>query len=226
MQIHIIKSVEEAAQAQWLTVVIDVFRAFSTEVYIIQNGAKYIIPVASLEEAYALKQKHPDYILIWERGWIKPDWFDYGNSPTELLHIDFTDTVVIHTTSNGTQWLIWAKHADDIITWSFVNAWAILRYIEQQKPAILSLVATSHLYTEENEDIVFANYIRDILQGTVMSVDEVKKVIQTTSAYQYLFDEIWVPQTDFELCLDIDKYNFVIKQIEYNGMKILTRVDI
>jgi 2-phosphosulfolactate phosphatase len=64
MQINIIKSVEDAIQAKGLTVIIDVFRAFSVEAYLFHNGAKYIIPVQTLEEAYKLKKEHPDYILI------------------------------------------------------------------------------------------------------------------------------------------------------------------
>lgn len=67
------------------------------------NGAKYIILAQTLEEAYALKRAHPEYILAGERGGIKPEGFDFGNSPTEIFDQDFTDKVIVHTTSNGTK---------------------------------------------------------------------------------------------------------------------------
>lgn len=64
MHIEVIRSLEDADKATGLTVVIDVFRAFSTEAYIFANGASKIIPVLGLEEAHKLKKENPDYVLI------------------------------------------------------------------------------------------------------------------------------------------------------------------
>lgn len=223
--ITIYKSAEEVPHARWLAVIIDVFRAFSVECYILHNGASYIIPVQTLDEAYALKKENPDYILVGERWWIKPDWFDYGNSPTELLNVDFTDKIIVHTTMNGTKGLMLATQADDIVTGSFVNASAILRYIKETKPEIVSLVSTSHLATENNEDILFANYISDTLQGETVDQKYIREMMQKTWAYALLFDEIGVPATDFDLCLE-DRFPFIIKQEEQDGRRILIKIDI
>lgn len=106
MNISIIRSVEDAREARGLAVVIDVFRAFTTQAYFFDRGAERIIPVLTLDEAHTLKAEHPDYVLAGERGGLKPEGFDLGNSPTEALEIDLSGKTVIHTTSNGTRGLI------------------------------------------------------------------------------------------------------------------------
>ena len=51
--------VDGARQATGLTVIIDVFRAFSTACYTVFQGASRIIPVGDLDLAYELKKKNP-----------------------------------------------------------------------------------------------------------------------------------------------------------------------
>lgn len=227
MKISILKSVDEAVQAKWLAVIIDVFRAFSTEMYIFHNGAKYIIPVQTLEEAYELKKRNPEYILLWERGWLIPEGFDYWNSPTEILNEDFTEKVVVHTTSNWTKWLLLSVNASDVLTWSFLNAAAIIKYIQKENIDDISLISTSHMIQEDNnEDLMLAYYLRDCLEGEETTEESIKEMIKKTSVYSLLFDEIWVPETDFDLCLDFNRFDFVIKQEIRDGKKVLVKVTV
>lgn len=136
MNIKILQLIEGARKAEGLTVIIDVFRAFSVACYVFNNGAEKIIPVGSLETAYALKEENGEFILMGERkGKILPG-FDYGNSPAHVQGVDFSGKTVIHTTSAGTQGIVNAVKADEIITGSFVNARAVARYILQRKPAV------------------------------------------------------------------------------------------
>ena len=80
MNIKMLQLLEGARQATGVTVIIDVFRAFTVEAYAMSSGAKMIIPVGDKQVAYNLKVENPDYILIGERhGKILPG-FDYGNS--------------------------------------------------------------------------------------------------------------------------------------------------
>ena len=112
MQIDILDLIEGARQARGLTVIIDVFRAFSTACYVVRNGARQIIPVGDVDLAYQLKQQNPNYVLMGERKGKKLPGFDYGNSPTEIQSIDFSGKTVIQTTSAGTQGFANAKDAD------------------------------------------------------------------------------------------------------------------
>ena len=122
MKIHL---VNDAKQAKGVAVVIDILRAATVAAFILGNNAKYIIPVKTKEEAFELKKAHPDYILIGENNGYKIKDFDYGNSPSEIKAIDFTGKVVVHRSSNGTQGLVNAQSADEIIFGSFVTFSAI-----------------------------------------------------------------------------------------------------
>ena len=68
MKIQILELIEGAKQAEGLTVIIDVFRAFTTECYCFAGGASACYPIGALEDAFALKRLHPDWVLLGERG--------------------------------------------------------------------------------------------------------------------------------------------------------------
>ncbi len=223
MQINIIKSIENAYTATGLTVVIDVFRAFSTEAYIFANGAEKIIPVKDLETAYHLKRENPDYILVGERGGTKPVDFDFGNGPSEVINIDFSGRTIIHTTSNGTRGLLDASHAEMILTGSFVLADSIVKYIKDKNFQNISLISTSPELNEENEDLLLAYYIRDMLVGQSISEGDIKNKLLSTSARSFLLNEAGVPQTDIDLCLEFNRFNFVIKKVTENNLIYLVR---
>src|SRR5581483_8625152 len=72
-------------------VVFDIFRATSTIVTALANGASAIIPVAEIPDALALRHQQPDVLLAGERDGlrIRADLtggldFDLGNSPREF----------------------------------------------------------------------------------------------------------------------------------------------
>lgn len=99
-----------------------------------------------------------------ERGGKKPAGFEYGNSPTQIENLDFTDKTLVQTTSAGTQGIVNATKAKEIITGSFVNAQAIIRYIKKQKPETVSLVAMGgEGVRSADEDRLCAEYIHTYL---------------------------------------------------------------
>ena len=57
-----IKIVNNAKDATGLAVIIDVFRAFTLEPYLIHNGAKKIIPVGDMQIAYDYKKKDSTFL--------------------------------------------------------------------------------------------------------------------------------------------------------------------
>lgn len=223
MQIEIIKSLKDADKATGLAVVIDVFRAFTTEAYLFANGARNIIPVLDLEEARTLKAEHPEYVLIGERKGIKPEGFDFGNSPTEVLEVDFSGKTIIHTTSLGTKGLLNTSNAETILVGSFVMADSIIKYIQSNNFQTLSLICTAPLTDDDNEDILLAYYIRDVLLGNKVDEEEIKNKLRTTAVYSFLVNEAGVPQSDIDLCLDFHRFDFIIKKVVENGQMHLMR---
>ncbi len=215
MDIQILHKLEGAKQARGLTVIIDVFRAFSVACYVTANGAKEIIPVGNLEQAYQLKQTNPQYVLIGERnGRIQPG-FDYGNSPSQVIDVDFRGKTVIHTTSAGTQGIANAVNADEIITGSFVNAGAIAAYIRARSPQAVSLVCMGWNASEPaDEDTLCAEYIRNELTGQANHYSEVVRFLKEESRtvnFLGLREEASASGQDFDYCLDLDRFSFVLK---------------
>ncbi|MCT4662223.1 MAG: 2-phosphosulfolactate phosphatase [Tissierellales bacterium] len=214
MEIKRLHLIEGAKNARGLVVIIDVFRAFTTACYLIGQGADKIIPRGEIESVWEAKKIYPDAITIGERdGDILPG-FDYGNSPHRLRGIDFKGKVIIQTTSAGTQGIVNAVNADEIITGSFVNAGAICRYIKEQKPKTVSLVAMGYageLITMEDE--YFAEYLAARLEDEDYSMAEKIELLKKGDGARF-FDENsqnWSPKEDFELCLEIDQFDFILK---------------
>ena len=119
-----------AKEATGLTVIIDVFRAFSLECYLYDLGAALVRPAGSIEEARALHEKLPGSLLIGERQGIKVEGFDFGNSPSQVQAAKekISGKIIIHTTSAGTQGIANAHGASEIVTGSLVNASAVAKY--------------------------------------------------------------------------------------------------
>lgn len=216
MNINIFQLIAGAKEATGLTVIIDVFRAFSVACYVAGNGAKSIIPVGDIDIAYRLKEENPDYILIGERkGRIQPG-FDYGNSPAHIENIDFSGKTVVQTTSAGTQGIANAVKADEIITGSLVNSKAVARYIKARNPKDVSLVCmgNSGKYPAD-EDTFCAKYIKSMLEGTWYDIDTAIGCLKHGSGKRF-FDPAnseWCPERDFYLCTDIDRFDFVLRAV-------------
>ncbi len=219
MNIRILHLIEGAREAKGLTVVIDVFRAFSVAAYAFAGGAAKIIPVGELDIALRLKNEDPSRLLIGERDEQKPAGFDFGNSPSQIMQADLRGKTLIHTTSAGTQGLVNAVHADEIITGSFVNAEAISRYILKQKPENVSLVCMGYSarYPVE-EDSFCAEYIKNEIEGRESDFEKMVQIIRQTSGRRFFDDQnqSYAPAADFDLCLDLNRFSFVITA-EKNG---------
>lgn len=226
MNIRILHLIEGARQARGLTVVIDVFRAFSVEAYFLANGADAIIPVGDAELAYRLKAENPDMILAGERhGKILPG-FDVGNSPTDLLKMDLDRKTVVHTTSAGTQGIANAIHADEILGGSLVNAKATAEYIRRSGAAEVSLVCMGlEALAPADEDTLCANYIKSLLDGTPLDMEaEIEKLKLTTGAKFFDSEQNDVfPRDDFKYCTAVDKFGFVMRLEKENGISYMKK---
>ena len=224
MEIRIFDLVSGARQAEGLTVIIDVFRAFSLEAYLFAAGAKEIYPVGSIDEAFELKKQNPDYILIGERGGIMYPGCDFGNSPSAFEGVDLKGKTLIHTTSAGTQGIDNAVNADEIITASFVNARATAEYILQRKPETVSLVCMGNGGVRPSaEDTLCAEYLKHLIEGSEMEYLEEKLLdLRNTDGKRFFDPETQdsMPRNDFWMCIRRDIFPFVIKTLKKDGRNV------
>lgn len=217
MQTTTLLGLDKASQAEGLTVVIDVFRAFSTACYLFKGGAETVLPVTSLNEARTLKVKHPQFILAGEEEGVKPDDFELGNSPSAVLASDVKDKTIIFATSLGTKALVAANKATEVITGSFVNASAICAHIKRQAPTTVSFVCSGS-YDENvvDEDMLCARYLENELLGRPNDFHGIVKYLREEGPYSgKFFDPNCAshPTEDFDLCLALNEADFVMKAV-------------
>lgn len=120
-----------------IVVVIDVLRATSAICAAFHNGIKSIIPVPTIEEAMAYKEK--GYLAGAERKGQIVEGFDFGNSPFSYMNEDFIGKDVVLSTTNGTKALDVAKDAEIVVVGSFLNLEALCIWLEKQDKNVLCL---------------------------------------------------------------------------------------
>lgn len=122
-------------------VVIDVIRATSTIAAALAHGANGVLPVASLEDAFALKAQNPKALLAGERGGQALPGFDMGNSPEDFTTERVGKRRIILTTTNGTQALAACAGARAVMTASFLNLTAVAEKLLKLGPPWIILCA-------------------------------------------------------------------------------------
>jgi 2-phosphosulfolactate phosphatase len=212
--IEITDFVAGARAARGITVIIDVFRAFSVAAYAFARGAEAIVPLASIEDARKLKQDHPDWLLIGERHGRPLAGFDCGNSPTELAGFEVSGRTLIQTTHSGTQGVVNAPHASEVLTGALVNAGAIARYIRSRHASCVTLVRMGHeAHARCEEDDLCAELIASRLRGVAPHVSGVRAQLRQAPSARRFFDPAsdWSPETDFDACTVVDAFDFVVR---------------
>jgi len=200
-----LKGIEGAKQASGLVIIVDILRAATVEACAFYKGARYIIPVATKEEAFSIKEKSPEFLLIGEEGGYKIKGFDYGNSPSEILNANIKDRILIHRSSSGTRGLNNAFDAEELIFGSFVIASSLVKYIQQKSPEVVSIVAM------DAEDNIFSDYLEKAIKGEIIDKEQVRKDLYNHPASAWFIDpsKSDFPNDDINIVLDFDKFNFI-----------------
>lgn len=139
-----------------VVVIIDVFRATSTIAAALDNGAEYVLPVASVEDCIRIGEETKDSITAGERNGKIADGLEHGNSPSEYTEAFVKGKKLILTTTNGTRLLHMVEDAETIITGSFLNLSAVCDYLIQNKDKEVLLACSSWKDRFNLEDTLFA----------------------------------------------------------------------
>lgn len=232
MEVEILHLIDGAKQAKGTTVIIDVFRAFTVETYLSRNNAAKIIPVGDVQAAFDYKKEHPDAILCGERKGIIIDGFDYGNSPSQIEHVDFTGKTVIHTTSAGTQGIANAAGADEIIAGNLVAAKAIARYIRAKDPEHVSLVCMGLAGGRQtDEDELCGKYLKTLIEGTTLQgLEHQLNRLKYTDGAKFFEParQAVFPERDYHLCTAVNSCDFILrlKKDPETGLSCMERIDV
>ena len=123
-------------------VVIDVFMATTTLLTILENGARGVYPVPSLQEAdRAMAKLDASNVLRGgEQDAAQIEGYDHGPFPEEYAPEVVENRNVIFVTTNGTRAIADAAPAETVLLGSLRNAPAVARYLEESKTDSIYLV--------------------------------------------------------------------------------------
>jgi 2-phosphosulfolactate phosphatase len=113
------------------TIVIDVLRASSSIIAAFSNGAKEVIPMATVDFAVKLSggMFSGQTLLCGERNTKMIDGFAIGNSPSEYSGEVVKNKRIVFYSTNGSKAIVKAKYSENLFVCSFNNLKAVADHI-------------------------------------------------------------------------------------------------
>lgn len=203
----------KAHLAKGTVVVIDVLRAFTTAAYAFEAGATQIYPVSTIEEAFQLKKHLPNALVMGEVDGYRPPGFDFGNSPATISEQNLKGKRLIQRTSAGTQGIIRAVQADQMLAASFVIARATAATIQEINPQTVSFIVTGESFGRDGEeDRACGEYIQALIQDLDPDPEPFTRRVLTSSVGLTLKDghHPTISQEDLALSLAVNRFHFAL----------------
>ena len=169
MKINVLFSpsvVDDLYFSEKIVVVIDVLRASSTIIAALENGAKEIVPVNTIE--FAMKASGSMFggqtLLGGERNTKKIDGFNLGNSPLEYTAESIYGKSIILFTTNGSKAIVKTKYSKMTIICSFSNVQPVAEYLAQNPSNSVEIVCSGRNNFFSIEDTVCAGKLIQEIQ--------------------------------------------------------------
>lgn len=208
----------DCAKAQGLCVVIDVLRAFTTAAFAFASGAKEIIFVSTVEEAFSKHQENASLLLMGEVDGFPIEGFHFGNSPGEMLNVCLKEKTMVQRTSSGTQGVVGCKHATHMLVSSFVIAEATLKRILEINPSHVSFIVTG--MNNGDEDLALAEYLRDRLLKKPVDLETTLNRVRNSPCASRMFQKHYHSpkdaQRDLDIAVSINHFPFAIEVFKEN----------
>ncbi len=205
-------------------IVLDVLRASSTITVALNNGAREIIPVASIESAVKISGSLFGEVTLrgGERNGKTIEGFNLGNSPLEYSESAVKGKSIIYCTTNGSVAMAKSRYARTLVVGSFINLTATSDFIRNENKDFL-IICAGRANTIGNfslEDAVCAGMIiQNLLKADSLEVDlsdsakaahalsktfgrSILKMLKTSEHGKYLI-EIGFAE-DLKICAQVD----------------------
>jgi 2-phosphosulfolactate phosphatase len=210
----------ELVETPSVAVVIDVMRAFTVAAWAFAQGAEKIVLAESLDEALALKTRHPDWVALKD-GPPAPG-FDLVNSPGMLRSVDLAGRTVVQKTTAGTVGALAVREASLVLCASFVVAEATARLLRTRASDGVTFVVTGE-DGQADEDLACAQYIAHLATGPGTEAGEfVRRAAASRAAFE-LAEGVrqGVHPDDVALCLEIDRFPFAMVATSEGPLMVL-----
>lgn len=128
MELHVAFLPEEVGPVRGRTiVVIDVIRATTSVLAMLERGCAEVLIAPEVEAARRYREAHPQVLLAGEQGGVAPPGFDFGNSPPAFAGADLAGRRVVFATTNGTRAIRLTREASVVLLGCLRNRSAAAR---------------------------------------------------------------------------------------------------
>ena len=204
---------------------IDTYRAFSTAAHLLDAGVDPLILTDGADEARRIAAANDHALLCGEERGKRPDDFDLGNSPTEVLaRGDLAGTPVVMRTTAGTRCVAAAvaAGATPVYAASLLVADATAEsLIDEATVTLVSSGGPAELPHDEDEltgDVIAAR-----LLGHELDIDAVIASIRAGTGTERLRTTAWIDNRDIDQCLQLDVFDFALRVNDSDGLVTLSR---
>lgn len=215
-----------AATAAGPTIVIDVFRAFSAAAYALAAGAERIVLAETVDEAIAVAASIPGAVLMGEDRGIRPDEFDLGNSPGEIVASPglVAGKTIVHRSSSGTRCARAAVDAGagPVHVGSLVVASATVRAIGASVAVTIVAAGLGGIDPAE-EDQACADLMEELLLGRLPDLAGIGERVAASDRAQYLQTASFTHPDDIDLCTMVDRFDFAMRAEPDNNRLVVRR---
>ncbi|MER7868506.1 2-phosphosulfolactate phosphatase [Streptomyces cellulosae] len=206
-----------------VAVVVDVMRAYTVAAWAFARGAGRIVLAESLEDALALKARHPEWVTLKD-GPPAPG-FDLVNSPALMRNTDLSGRTVVQKTTAGTVGALAVKDASLVLCASFVVAEATVAVLRARASREVTFVVTGGSGRAE-EDLACAEYIAGRADGDVIAADPYLRRAAASRSASELTQGVRAGSTpeDVSLCLELDRFPFAMAASVEDSLMVLRQV--
>ncbi|MFD7679149.1 2-phosphosulfolactate phosphatase [Streptomyces sp. NPDC060187] len=202
-------AISELDDVPSVAVVVDVMRAFTVAAWAFAQGAEKIVLAESLDEALALKARHPGWTALKD-GPPAPG-FDAVNSPGMLRSVDLGGRTVVQKTTAGTVGALAVKEASLVLCAGFVVAEATARLLRMRAADQVTFVVTGE-DGRADEDLACAQYIaRRAIEADTDAAAFLRRAGGSRAAAELAQGvRQGVHPDDVALCLELDRFPFAM----------------
>lgn len=227
--VRIFQGHEPDLPASDVNIVIDVIRAFTTTHMAFEHGATEVLLAGEVDQAFALKEQFPDYVLAGERDAVKIDGFDLGNSPLDCTDCDLDGRGMILTTTNGVRATLHAMHDGWVLVTGYTNAAQtadfVRKLVDKGEARTINLLASN---PTGDDDLACAEFIRArILDTDAIDHDEVVRRVRACESAQKFLDpepeNKKFDRRDVEIAMTPRRSNFVMLVEDRSGQPVIKK---